>query len=782
MRRNLSLFLPVLFLIFAACNSLKYVPKDQYLLKRVSIEAGKGSVKSSDLRVYLSQEPNKKFLGLFNLDLFWYNSSGQDTSKWINRTLRKIGNPPVIFDSLQAMRSGRAMQNSLISKGYFDADVDWVVAYKGRKASVRYVVKPNKPYTIRKYDFVPVKDSISLLIEKEMKSSTVRPGMLLSSQKLDEERSRLSKRLMREGYYAMQKDFFSFDVDSTLGTHQADVNLLINPYLPDTSGMELSKDELSKYSHPVYRVQNIFFMLDVPMSSFTRNPVVAPSASSRNLVFEVADFDTISRGSYHTIYRKKPFVSPEALIENCRILPGEIYDLNMVERTYSRMNSLQLMKYINIRFVEQGVDSLGMHQLDCYIVLTPNLKQAMAFELEGTNTAGDIGIAGNLNYTHRNLFNGSELFQAKVRGAYEALSTSFQSDYTELGGEVSMTLPEFKMFFLSEKFKKNVDATTELNMSFQKMKRPEFERTIASTGIRYNWLRNNLRQTLDLIDISYVYMPWVDSTFQTNYLTNTSYLKYSYEDHFILRTGYSFSYSSVPLGSTNRSYFTLRGSLEAAGNSLYAIYSLAKIPKDQGFYKIGGINFAQYVKGEAEYAKSHVIDSRSRLAWRFGLGIAYPYGNSSILPFEKRFFSGGANSVRGWSVRTLGPGSYYSGRSNGIDFMNQSGDVKLDFGAEYRNNLFWKLESALFADFGNIWTLREYAEQPGGQFKINTFYKQLASSVGVGLRFDFNYFLLRFDLGMKVFDPSLTGDQRWRIKYIDNKNDFAFHFAIGYPF
>jgi len=500
---------------------------------------------------------------------------------------------------------------------------------------------------------------------------------------------------------------------------------------------------------------------------------------------DVADFDTISIGSYRAIYRGKPFVSPEALIGNCRIEPGALFDVKTVERTYSRMSSLQLTKYINISFKEMGVDSLGMHQLDCFIVLTPNQNQAMSFELEGTNTAGDMGIAGNMNYTHRNFFKGAELFQAKVRGAYEALSTNFQSDYTEFGGELSLTLPEFKMPFLDPEFKKNVDANTELNMAFQRMKRPEFERIIASTGLRFNWLNNNLRQTLDLIDISYVYMPWVQTEFKEKYLDSTN-LRYSYEDHFILRSGYSFSYSSIPFGSANRTYYTLRGSVESAGNSLYALCSLAGINKtavDGGNenYKIGNISFAQYLKGEVEYARSVVLSTKSRMAYRLGLGLAYPFGNSTILPFEKRFFSGGANSVRGWSVRTLGPGSYDSGSSR-VDFMNQSGDIKLDLGAEYRSLLFWKFESALFADLGNIWTLREYDNQPGGQFKIDSFYKQLAASVGTGLRLDFSYFLIRLDLGMKVYDPTLFGDERWRIKHIDNFNDFALHFAIGYPF
>jgi len=757
------------------------VPQDEYLLEQVHIESEKGTMKSSDLGVYLYQEPNKKAFGFLKFNLYWFNLSGKDTSVWINRIIRKIGAPPVIFDSLQTERTRKSMQNALISKGYFDASVVKQITLKNRKAYVTFLAKGNNPYRIRNYRFPPLKDTISLLIQNAMKNSSIHSGMLLSSEKMDEERVRLTRMLQREGYYAMQKNFLSFNVDSTLGTHQADVNLILKPFLPDTSGMGLTEDELANYTHPLYRIRNVFFMLDVPMSTYTRNPMSGSATGSRNVVFEVADFDTITSDAYRTIYRGKPFVSPEALIKNCRIMPGELYDVNMVERTYARLNSLQLMKYINIRFVNQEVDSLGEHKLDCYIVLNPNLKQGVSFELEGTNTAGDLGVAGNMNYTHRNFFNGSELLQAKIRGAYEALSTNFQSDYTEIGGELSLTLPEFKMPFLKPEFKRKVDATTELTMSYQKMNRPEFERTIASTGIRYNWLRNNLRQTLDLIDLSYVYMPWVDSTFNAKYLTNTSYLKYSYEDHFILRTAYNFSYSSIPFGSSNRTYFTVRGNVESAGNLLYTIYSLSGIPQDGAYYKIGKISFAQYLKGEVEYARSVVINSKSRMAYRVGLGLAYPYGNSTILPFEKRFFSGGANSIRGWSVRTLGPGSYRNTRG-GIDFMNQSGDMKLDLGAELRSSLFWKFESALFADLGNIWTLREYEEQPGGQFKVSTFYKQLAASLGAGLRLDFDYFLVRLDLGMKVYDPGLNGVERWRIRRIDNRDDFAFHFAIGYPF
>jgi outer membrane protein assembly factor BamA len=779
MRKTFLLFLPLALFFLVACNTMKYVPKDEYLLQKVRIISEKGLMNSSELSIYLHQVPNERFLNFLNMNLFFYNLSGADTSKWVNRMFRKLGEAPVIYDAGKNERSRITIENLMVNKGYFNADVQKDVKFRKRKAYVTLKVKGNTPYTIKHYDFIPTKDSISLLIQKAVQSSPIRPGILLSSEKLDEERTRLVHLLQQKGYYALQKDYFSFNVDTTLGTNQANVSLVLKSYLPDTTVTKIPQKELLNFSHPVYRIRNVYFMLDVPMSNFTRNPS-SESGNTGEAVFSVADFDTLTNGAYRTVYRGKPFIAPEALIKNCRIVPGELYDMKTVERTYSRLSSLQYMKYINIRFSDGRADTSSEHPLDCYIVLTQNLKQGIGFDLEGTNTAGDFGVAGNMNYTHRNLLNGSELFEVKVRGAYEAL-TSFQNDYTELGGELNLTLPEFRMPFLSAQFKQGVDATTEFTTSYQLMSRPEFERTVASMGVSYNWSRNNLRQTIDLFDLSYVYMPWVDSTFQADYLTNTSYLKYSYEDHFILRTAYSFSYSSAPFGTTSRTYHTWKGSFEAAGNALYAIYTLAGAKKDDGIYKIGNIGFSQYVKGEMEYVKNLTLTSRSRIAYRAGIGLAYPYGNSTILPFEKRFYSGGANSVRGWSVRTLGPGSYDSGSST-IDFMNQSGDMKLDLSMEYRGMLFWVLEGALFADAGNIWTLREYSGQPGGQFRFDSFYKQLAGSVGAGVRLVFPYFLIRVDCGMKVYDPSSTLTDHWRIRSIDNWDDFALHFAVGYPF
>jgi outer membrane protein assembly factor BamA len=780
MRRTV-LFTSILTLfMLSACNTFKYVPADQYLLHSVKLQQKNILPSEVNYNIYLHQVPNERFLNFLDLNLALYNLSGRDTSKWINRTLRKLGEEPVIFDPSKNERSRLTLENLLINEGYFNAIVQEDVQFKKRRAYVTITMDGNSPYTIHQFDFESNGDSLDQSIEKALQATEIHPGMLLSSEKLDEERTRLVKALQEKGYYAIQKDNFYYLVDSTLGNTTANVKLMLKSYVPDTTVNPTTGARMMDFSHTVYRFRKVYFMLGVDMASFNRQSASGLTADGTS-IFTLTGYDTLSTDGYRTVYKDKPFISPNALIANCRIVPGQIYDINTVNRTYARLNSLQYMKYVNIRFAEIPSGNPNERYLDAYIVLSQNKLQGVGFDLEGTNTAGDFGIAGNASYTHRNFFNGSEMLQAKFRGAYEAISTQ-TSNYTEVGGEINLTLPEFKAPFLKTSFKQRVDATTEFRTAYQLMSRPEFDRTIASMGMRYNWSHTKLRQTFDLVDLSYTYMPRVSHDFDSIYLNPTSYLKYSYEDHFILRSGYTFSYSSVPFGSVSRDYYTWKGSFEAAGNLLYAGYALAGAPKDSvGFYKIGNINFSQYLRGELEFAKSVTLDSRSRLAYRIGIGLAYPYGNSTILPFEKRFYSGGANSVRGWSVRTLGPGSYFN-PGNTINFMNQSGDMKLDLSMEYRGTLFSVVEGALFADAGNVWTLKYYPEQPGGQFKFNTFYKQLAGSVGAGIRLAFDYFLIRLDAGMKVYDPSDASTDHWRIRHIDNWDDFALHFAVGYPF
>ena len=477
------------------------------------------------------------------------------------------------------------------------------------------------------------------------------------------------------------------------------------------------------------------------------------------------------------------------LASNLAIRPGSLYDEQAVQRTYSNFGRLPALRYTNVRFFPSTSDSTS---LNAYVLLTKSKHKSVSFELEGTNSAGDLGAAAAVSFQHRNLFRGSESFMIRLRGAYEAVSglqgSQYNQNYTELGAEATLNFPRFMFPFLSRDFTRRINASTEFGLQYNYQMRPEFTRIVASANWSYRWtkLQRRAQHRIDLLDINYLYMPWIESGFKQEFLDDGDnyILRYNYENRFIVRTGYSFTYNNAGQSLVNNTVvgnsYAIRVNLESAGNLLYGIAKLVNMHRnEQGEYTLLNIPFAQYVKADFDFAKNIVIDNRNSLAFHFGAGIVVPYGNATMVPFEKRYFSGGANSVRGWSVRDLGPGSF-PGDGN---FLNQSGDVKLDTSVEYRTRLFWKFRGAVFVDAGNIWTLRDYPDQPGGKFEFDTFYKQIAVAYGLGLRLDLDFFVLRFDGGMKAINPVYKkGPERYPIIHPKFKRDFAFHFAVGYPF
>ncbi|MCX6307991.1 MAG: hypothetical protein NTY32_03850 [Bacteroidia bacterium] len=396
MRRPALLLSILTMFLLSACNTFKYVPADQYLLHSVKL-VQKGMLPSDvNYNIYLHQVPNERFLSFLDMNLAIYNLSGRDTSKWINRTLRKLGEEPVIFDPAKNERSRMTLQNLMVNEGYFNAIVQEDVQFKKRRAYVTITMNGNSPYTINKFEFVSNGDSLNQWIEKSIKNSDIHPGMLLSSDKLDAERDRLVKYLQEKGYYAIQKDNFYYRVDSTLGNSTANVSLMLKSFMADSTLNPTTGALMEDLSHSVYRFRNVYFMLGVDMASFNRQSASGVNAGGSS-IFSLTGYDTTTDG-YRTVYKDKPFISPNALIANCRIVPGQLFDINTVNRTYARLNSLQYMKYVNIRFAEVPSDKKDERFLDCYIVLSQNQLQGMGFDIEGTNTAGDFGIAGNVSF------------------------------------------------------------------------------------------------------------------------------------------------------------------------------------------------------------------------------------------------------------------------------------------------------------------------------------------------------------------------------------------------
>lgn len=702
-----------ILLLTTACSTGKYVQEGEYILDKVAVVSDQSDYNAAPLSQYVRQKEKPKLFSLFR-----------------NPFSRK----PVIYDTLQAHLSCQDLMTAMQNEGYMNAGVSLYTETKGKKLKATYLLHPGQPFLIGKVNYDIQDEGIQQLLHLDQTDNQqIKPGMRFTVETLDNERKRIAGLLSDNGYFRFNKDFIHFTADTVMGRKDIALTLQLRKYKPNNNSPEVD--------HTRYLI--------------------------RDVLFQSNDSDRIH-------------LRKQVLLNATAIKAGRPYDASALQRTYNNFARLQAVKYTNIKFAEVPDTNL----LDCHIQISTNKPSTISFQPEGTNTAGDLGAAASITYTNRNLFHGSEQLSIEFRGAYEAITglEGYQDqNYTEFSVETKLVFPRFLAPFLSKSFRRRQTASSEWAVSWNFQNRPEFHRRVFSSAWRYRWSepKHHLNYRFDLLDLNYVYMPWISSTFKRDYLDNAenrnAILRYNYEDIFIMKAGFTVSYTD--------GVDAVRANFESAGNLLNGVSKgFGFKTNSQGQHTLFNIAYAQYVKFDFDYTHLFQFDKRNALALHAGLGVAYPYGNSTVLPFEKRYFSGGANSVRGWSVRELGPGKF-KGTDGRIDFINQTGDVKLDLNAEYRSSLFWKLQGALFIDAGNIWTLRNYAEQPGGQFKFTEFYKQIAASYGMGLRLNFDYFILRFDVGMKAVNPAYESEkEHWSIFHPKLSRDFDFHFAVGLPF
>ena len=784
-RESLCMLGAILWL--GGCQTTKYVPDSQYLLDKVEIESeGTEVFKPSELREYLHQRPNFKVFGLMKWQLYVYNWSGKNDIRWINKQLRRMGEAPVIMDTTLIAESEAELQRFLINKGYINAEVSHRIdTSRAKKAVVTYVVKANEPYRIRNYRMNLYDERIDRIarIQPRKRSwlsaafhtasddyvSLIDSGILFDRDVLDNERERITSLVRRRGFYAFNKENLTYVADSAFQANVVDLEMLLKPH------RKLNADgSITEEPHRPYYLNKITVVPDY-------DPLRSEAENGRLLT------DTLHAGNIDVVYGPTGhFIRPSVLAKSVYLQPGRLYNERTVEQTYSSFARLRALKNINMRFYEfEENDTL---KLDCVLLAAPTKLQSFGVDLEGTNSAGDLGIASSVTYQHRNLFKGSEAFSIKVRGAYEALGSgenSIDGDYWEIGAETGITFPRFVFPFLNDSFTRRLRATTEFKIGYSWQTRPEYQRAILSGGWSYTWqdrFNTQARHTFKLLDIDYVHLPEIDADFEASLPESTR--QYNFTDQFVLGTGYTYSFNNYVSQNKLRNTHSLRVSLEMAGNLLYGISKLTGAGKNaNGNYELFGLPYAQFTKVDVDFSKSIAIDARNRVAYHIGIGVGYPYGNMSKLPFERSYFSGGANSVRGWAVRSLGPGSM--GLEYATSFADQVGDIRLDLNLEYRTKLFWKFELAAFVDAGNIWIFHEDPAHPRANFDFSRFYKEIAVSYGLGLRLDFDFFLLRFDTGMKAYDPQMPGGKRWAIKnpnFNSRNGNFAWHFAVGYPF
>jgi len=762
----------VVLIVSFGCRSTKYVPDDAYLLNKVEIENEAKDISKEELNYYIRQKENIKILGFWRFHLGLYNMSGKDESKGFNKWLRRIGEEPALYDDLLKQKSNEQLGIFLNNKGYFNAEVKDTVIYssKKKKAKVRYTIKSGERYSLNKLSYRVEDNTIKPHIYTDTINTLLKEGVPFDADLHDDERKRITRKMRNEGYYGFRKEYLYFVADSSIGNYQVNDSLIV---IKDRIQVAGKQDSL--INHLKYKIKDVYFLVGFD-----------PQKALRNESDYTSRFDTIKYEEYNIVYGDNLSFRADVLINSNYIIPGQYYNLESVEKTQSLLSDLQLFRFVNIRFkpLEGHVDKDGNGLLECYIQLSSSKVQSYTFEIEGTNSSGNLGAAGSVGYKHKNFLRGGEVFDMRFRTAGESqVMRDNKSNFhtLEVGGDASLSIPKFMIPFKVENFRKRYNPRTNFSLAYNYQRRPDYTRTIASARLGYNWKSSPLvTHYLAPIDLSVVNVPVIDPNFAD--LIENTFLKYSYEDHFISSTSYTFIYSEQSIAG-NKNYRYFQANLQSAGNIIDGISTLINSGSDKDYNEVFGIRYAQYVKADIDWRYHINVNKINSFAYRIFMGAGYPYGNLNVLPFEKRYFSGGANSIRAWPVRGLGPGSYVE---KTLDYYNQTADIKLEANAEYRFKLFWLLEGAFFIDAGNIWTIRPSGNleiDEAGLFKFDKFYKQIAVGVGAGTRLDFNYFVFRLDMGVKARDPSLAPGERWVLGTKPIKwKDMTFNFAIGYPF
>ncbi|GHT24831.1 membrane protein [Bacteroidia bacterium] len=773
MKANIANTLPLLLLL-AGCSPTKYIPEGQYLLEKVEVKADGKGVEPAVMQSYVQQQPNASKFGVRV-----YNIVSND-SNFVKRFIRKIGEAPVIYNAGRVAPSVDEIETEMKNLGYLNASVTAQTDTADKKATVTYEIHSGEPYRVRNYtQAVPqlqragnrqrnpqtnppsnrqtnrrttaFTTAITSVFAAQ-NAAKIKPGAFFDKDVLEEERQRVATQMRNRGYYQFSAQSLQFLADTALQSNQVDLKLV-------------RTDSTTIFPYTVKRV-NVFSGYD-PLEKYVVR-------------------DSLLRDSIHIYYNREKFLRPRIIRGKVLVQPNRTYRELSGERTVSLFQAMDCVGRTDVQYVMNNYPDSTL--LDCNIYVTPGNFHSLQARLVGTNKAGDIGVALDGTYGNLNIFNGSETFSLNVRGAYEFVSgtsvNGLGSNYYEFGLSPALTFVKMHLPWIQDYLTERFNSQTQYSMGLNMQQRPEYTRNFFNFNWRFNWTAHNkpLSQSLSLVDINYVYMPSKSDRFLEYLNTIVDPLtKTSYDDVFTAGINYSAIYTSANSSRQQRNLYTIRFNAELSGNILNWISHATDANRlENGQFAVFGNSFAQYVKANIDLAETFKLTPTAGLAFHLSAGVAYPYGNSEILPFEKRYYGGGPNNIRGWSTRYLGPGAFNGGTQD--DPTTHVGDLSLLATAEYRFKALPWLEPAFFVDAGNIWTLRDYPDQPGGMFRLNSFWKELALGTGIGLRFDLTFLIVRVDAGTKVHDPARPSGDRL-VLFNDNlwKNS-AVYFAIGYPF
>ncbi|MGM9749023.1 MAG: BamA/TamA family outer membrane protein [Candidatus Cryptobacteroides sp.] len=725
----LILFTAIFIAAISSCSTTKVLQEGESRLASNNIVVTNDKkFNTNKIDPYISQKPNSYFIFGWNpfLNVYnWTNGKGKGWDKFV----QKIGVAPVVFNPDAVETSEENISDHLEYLGYYGSKVESEVEIKNKKAKVTYKVTLGKQFPVKKINYVLPDGEIAGEFLSDTLNVTIRPGMMLSEEALEAETVRSSKVLRNKGFYDFSKNYYFFEADTLTCPDSAILEYRINEY---------TRNESPKNASPLKR----YYIGDITLSHPARLKI-----------------------------------RPNVLKNLTTLTPGSLYRETDINTTYSRLSAIRMFSSVNIATTKSGKNAV-----DCDINLSPSKLHGFKLNLEASvNSTGLFGISPQISYYNKNIFRGGEWLNLSFMGNFQfKFNNSIRSN--EFGVSAGLSFPKF-IFLPYRLFPGPNMPRTEINVSYNYQDRPEYRRNIISTSLGFNGsVKNRFFYQFYPIQLNIVRLFNLDPSFYES-LANDPFMKNSYQDHFDLGLGTTLYYTTSTEVVPKVSSFYARLSIDLAGNLLSAFKPLM-VKDSEGSGMIWNTPFSQYVRGEATIGKTWKFGKNNgqAIAVRLLGGVGYAYGNSTALPFEKLFYAGGANSLRGWQARCVGPG--LEPKDPSFIIPNQSGDMKIEANIEYRFHLFWKLEGAAFWDMGNVWTLKETpSDDPlrSPVFTFKNFGKSIAANWGIGLRVDLNFLLLRLDLGLKVHDPSRTNSWVPALQWF-KKDNFALHFGVGYPF
>lgn len=747
-----------------ACGPTRHLNENQKLLTKVEIDFENDAKFEDDLLSLAKQKPNRKFLGVFKIYLGIYNLYYDKKNSKIKD---KIGEPPVIYDSTLNESSAILMRRYLNNKGYYDNTVDYSHSLKKKKAKLTFNVNKGKRYQIKNIEYEITDSTIKRFFLQDSSKSLVKVDEPFDLELLKKERIRIEEQLKNKGYFKFSREFVVFEADTFEQKKSAHLDLNIK----NVEDKFEETDSLIEKNHLRYTISQI---------------IVRTNYALRD---KVGDADSVKHDSILFLYYGAKEFKHQALARMISLRPGQLYKSSRQELTYTNLSGLGTFSLVSIQYEEDY--NTPQNDLIVYIDLNPYKQKSVSLQTEGTNNGGNLGINSIITFENKNTFKGAERLSVSFRGGLEVqqILTDNEDEDLDLGGgflpfntfefgpSINLEVPRFMIPFVSSRrFSTKGNPRTTFSASFNFQERPDYIRNVSSTYIAYSWNETPTKtHIIQPFDLSFIKLKPSAEFEQVLASLENPFLRNSYTDNLILALKYSFIFNNQRQ-KKNKDYIYFRANFESAGNAISTLANENTLNQNEdGSYNIAGIRYAQYVRTDLDLRYYQNLVYNNKIVYRLSTGLGIPYGNSKAMPFEKSFYAGGANNIRAWRARELGPGALPDSSESDVD---QIGNMQIVGNLELRFPLTDLFEGAAFIDAGNIWNVDQDDSRESTEFQFSSIWRSTAIGIGGGIRLNFSFFILRMDVATPFKDPS--EEKPYQLKPRWKRTNLSF--GIGYPF